>query len=511
MPRKLTKARHASDTSKAKTAEEIRQIEFDRSMQFAEQAREDLKLLTDYTKTNVKTISTYNKETLLTYLENIGSNATNLRNLSWYLFYRSTIYRREIIYNANMFYLNARNVVPNYDLNQAPNDTQILQTYYETIQMLDNMNLQLEFFKVYLNNFIQDVFYGCAFLDETGFFILPLPADYCKIVGVFPDGSYAFAMDFTYFRGQRENLIELWGEPFDTLYRQYGGNNAERWQIFPPEYSVCTLYGIEDWETLYPPFASSFLDLVSLEDLKQIQAVADEQEIYKLVYYKLGTLPNAKDVNRFKVDTKTAIKFFNRFIDEAIPDYTSAGMILGDEDLGVIDFTSNDKVNDTTKVAKATKEVLNTMGGAQVLNGATITGAEAMRIVQRVDTEYAISSLLPQTQAIVNRLLSHRITDAATVKFFPISAYTRDEFRETLLNSAQNGFSANILALNSLNGVSEKDTLIMSHLTNDILQIQDMMIPLSTSYTQTDADTDPVTGGRPTEDGEATDKADASQ
>ena len=162
-------------------------------------------------------------------------------------------------------------------------------------------------------------------------------------------------------------------------------------------------------------------------------------------------------------------------------------------------------------MAKATKEVLNTMGGAQVLNGATITGAEAMRIVQRVDTEYAISSLLPQTQAIVNRLLSHRITDAATVKFFPISAYTRDEFRETLLNSAQNGFSANILALNSLNGVSEKDTLIMSHLTNDILQIQDMMIPLSTSYTQTDADTDPVTGGRPTEDGEATDKADASQ
>ena len=51
---------------------------------------------------------------------------------------------------------------------------------------------------------------------------------------------------------------------------------------------------------------------------------------------------------------------------------------------------------------------------------------------------------------------------------------------------------------------------LLSHLVNDILHIQDMMIPLSTSYTQTNNDTDPVTGGRPKEDGEATDKRDAS-
>ena len=79
----------------------------------AEQAALSLR---DITKTTTKTVNTFNKETLRTYLQNIGSNEKNLRNLSRYLFYRCHSYYRLVMYNATMFDLNARSVIPIYDM-----------------------------------------------------------------------------------------------------------------------------------------------------------------------------------------------------------------------------------------------------------------------------------------------------------------------------------------------------------------------------------------------------------
>ena len=493
---------------------QIKEYELQRNTALYEAAKENIKRLTDITKNQKKSIQTFNKEALANYLKNISNNEKSLRNLSWYLYYRSMTFRRVVNYYANMFYLNAREIVPDVDLNKGFDDEKILKTYYKTISVVDNMNMQYEFLKVYINCFIQDVFYGVAYLTEDGFIIIQMPNEYCKIGGVYDGifaGSYFYAIDMTYFKGTNEYLLEYLGEPFESMYRAYGGDSKNKWQIVPEQYSVCLKYCTEDWQTICPPFSGAFMDIINLEDIKDTQAIADAQEIYKLLYYKLNTLSGAKMPDQFAVTPDLAVDYINRFVDEALPEYTSFGMVPGDMDLGVVDFSSNDKVTDTTKVTKATKEVLNTMGGSQVLNGATITGAEAMRIAQRVDTEFAISSLLPQTESIVNRLLYFIEKNHAKIKFFPISAYTRDEFRESLLASAQNGFSSNIIAYNTLNGVSEKDTMCMLHLTNDILQLPDKLTPLSTSYTKTDSDTDPITGGRPTETGEATDKADASR
>lgn len=49
-----------------------------------EAASDAIKQLRDITKTTTKNISTFSKETLRTYLQNIGSNEKNIRNLSWY-------------------------------------------------------------------------------------------------------------------------------------------------------------------------------------------------------------------------------------------------------------------------------------------------------------------------------------------------------------------------------------------------------------------------------------------
>jgi hypothetical protein len=146
--------------------------------------QEAFKKLRDVTKNTRQTsVSSYSKDKLINYLKNVSSYESELRNLSRYLFYRSQVYFRLVMYNATMFDLNARYVVPPYDLTKENNKDKMLKSYYQTLKVLDTMDLQHQMLPVFVNNFIEDAFFGCCWIDETGMFILPIPADYCKISG----------------------------------------------------------------------------------------------------------------------------------------------------------------------------------------------------------------------------------------------------------------------------------------------------------------------------------------
>ena len=480
------------------TAAELREWYEQNKKEIANFAKADnaIKQLTDISKTTTKTISAFNKESLRTYLQNIGSNQKNLRNLSRYLFYRCHAYYRLIMYNSTMFDLTARTVVPQYDMLNPPDRESFLKDYQETLDVLDRLNLQFEMLKAYTTCFIEDVFYGCVYYDETGMFILPLPPDYCKIVGTYSSSDFSFAMDMSYFRN-RQTLLEYYGEPFQQMYKAYQNDTQNgKWQIMPDEYCICLKARAEDWETILPVFSGLLNSIISLIDLEDIQAIADEQEIYKMIWLELETITNSDECNDWKIDPKIVIQYFNRMINEALPDYTTAAIIPGK--LDQVSF-NNDKATDTNKISKATESLFNSSGGCQVLNSASISGTTAFEAAIKADTELAISMLLPQTQSWLNRMLTYWVSNPAKVTFFEVSSYTKETLKKDLLESCQYGFS-NILAYNSLNGISEKSTIALNYLENTCLNLTEMFKPLQSSHTQTTDTSD--TGGAPTKDPE---------
>lgn len=466
-------------TTKQHTAAEMREW-YEKNKENTQNA---FKQIRDVTKsTRQTTLSSYNKDSVITYLQNISSNENNLRNLSRYLFYRSQVYFRLIMYNATMFDLNARIAVPQYDPTKTNNSNKILKSYYETLQWLERMNLQHEFLPVLTNNFIEDVFYGCCWIDETGMFILPLPPDQCKINGKYFTGDFSFEVNMSYYK-KYEYLIDYLGEPLSSMYNAYGGQSANQWQPMPDEYALCTKYRLESWETVCPPYSGLFIDLIGLLNLADIQAIADEQQIYKIITAEIPRLQGTNMPDDWAVDIQTALDYYRK-LSENLPDYATT--LITPIPLDVIDF-SDDQTTDTTKIQKATKEVLNTSGGAQILNSSTISGAEAFRSATRADTELAISSLLGQIQGWTNRMLSYLVSEPAKVKFFEVSAYTKDAFKESLQKDLNYGF-VSTLAINSLNGFSELDTLALNFLETDVLKLHEKFIPLKTSSTQSGND-----------------------
>ena len=461
------------------------------------------KQIRDVTKTTRQsTLNSYSKDSVITYLQNITSNENNLRNLSRYLFYRSQVYFRLIMYNATMFDLNARTVVPQYDLTKDNDPQKMLKVYYETLLWLERMNHVNEFVPVLITNFIEDVFYGCCWLDETGMFVYPLPPDQCKIQGKYFTGDFAFSVNMSYFK-KHEYLIEYLGEPFDSMYRAYGGNSANQWQPMPDEYALCTKYRTESWETICPPYSGLLLDLIGLLNLSDIQAVADEQQIYKVIAAEIPRLQGTDMPDDWAVDINTALEYYKKLA-ASVPDYATT--LITPLPLEVLSF-SDDQATDTTRVQNATKELLNTSGGAQTLNSATLTNSEGVRSANRVDSAFAISPLLGQIQGWTNRMLSYLVKNPAKVKFFNVSIHTKDAFKESLQKDMNYGF-VSALAINSLNGFSELDTLSLNYLEKDVLKLNEKFIPYATASTQSGNNE----GGAPTmSDTEISSDGDASR
>ena len=392
------------------------------------------------------------------------------------------------MYNATMFDLNARYVVPSYDPTQDNDKESILKSYYDTLLVLDRMDLQNQFLPVLINNFIEDVFFGCCWIDETGIFILKIPPEYCRISGKYFTGDFSFSVDMSKYK-RYEDILEFLGDPLQSMYKAYGGNSQNKWQPMPDEYALCTKSRVETYETAIPIYSGLFVDLIGLLNLSDVQATADEQQIYKLIAATLPTIKGATEADQWAVDVEFAVEYYNKLV-ESLPPYI--GSVITPIPLDTLSF-SDDQASDTTKVQKATKEVLNTSGGAQILNSSTISGAEAFRAATRADTELAISALLGQIQGWTNRMLSYQVSKPAKVKFFEVSAYTKDALKESMQKDLQYD-SSKILCINALNGISELDTLSMAFLANDILDLPSRFTTLTSANTVSNS----TDGERPT-------------
>ncbi len=490
-----TNSKKNSTTSSSKnkpTTVELRNFynKYKNKIEIFERA-EAYKQLLDTSRNTSRTYTTFNKDSLRSYMQNPITQYKNIRGLSRFLYYVSQVYRRLIHYNASMIDLNYFSVIPIIDLVNGGDKEKTLKSFYETSLVIEKMNLPLELLKAYITCWREDVFFGCAYYDEEGFFVLPLDPDYCKVTGVYPTGDLGFDMDMTYFNNKSE-ILEMWGEPFKGMYDDYQKDTANgKYQPMPDEYCICFKINIDDWEIPLPPYMGMFNSLINLEDLSEIMAVADEQQIYKLLVAKIPLLKNSSEPNDFSVDPKTAIDFFNELV-ARLPDYANAAIVPG-LDVDPVTF-DKDQATDVNKIENATKSVLNTAGGAQILNGSTISGTTAWNGAMKSDEDYALSALLPQTQAWLNRFLSYYVSEPSKVRFLEVTKYTKEEYKNSIRLDATYGAPTKLL-LNTLNGFSALETMSLNFLEEDCLEVSSKFVPMQSSNTM---NTGNLQGGRPT-------------
>ena len=173
-----TKKTTTKSTSKKPTASEMREFQKEQYRKELYEKTKDAMRLLDLTKSQSRTYTIYNKESLRTYMKNPASNENSLRNLSRFLYRVSQPYRRLVNYNAQQIDLTAMVLSPNINITEQNDQTTVLKDYYDTCVVVDRMQLESEIYKMLVTAWIEDASYGYIYEDETGFFIYPLDGEF---------------------------------------------------------------------------------------------------------------------------------------------------------------------------------------------------------------------------------------------------------------------------------------------------------------------------------------------
>ena len=470
------------NTGNTRTAAEVKQRLEAEDLLF-KKAQETLLKIKDPNRQTIQSIIGKDRKLIREYLKNPASNENNLITSARYLFYRTQIFFRLVLFYASMFDLRCRQVIPNISLTKTNNQKKILKQYNDTLNWLDKYDIQGIMFPALVRVFREDVFFGIFYRDDSGSVLYPLDPSWCKIDGIYSSHDYSYAVDMSRFKSQSmQELLNWLGDPLLSMYREYERTN-EKWIHMDDQYAACFKFRTDDIDHVLPPLMAIFQELAARNDLADLQAIADELSIYKLLLIPMKTISGTKRSDDFEVSPELMLGYYNKMLDN-LPDYIAAALIPAEVDKdNVLDFSTTSSDKDVDRLEQSDKTLLGTAGGGAVLNANMITSTAAFKAWLKSESEFAISPLIPQIQGFTNRMLKYNCTNPCTVKYFEVSIYTKEELQATLLESCQYGFS-NRLAYNTFNGIDEKATIAMQLLENEILDLPNKMIPLSSSYTQ---------------------------
>lgn len=433
--------------------------------------------------TLTKTLRKYDTQTVDKWLEQPSRYSKELRDLSLFLLQSNTLYFRAVHYMANMAQI-CPVLIPN---NVMMPPEELKRTYFEVASLIEKLNLQHEFIKVFASLFGEGVFFGLEYESENSFYIKKLNPDFCQITST-NDGAYCYHFKMSFFDKDTtgellKSYASIW-PGFAKAYAQYKKDSKKLWVELPYEQTICMKIS-EGTDYCIAPFVSAFSDLCHIDDYKNLNKISVEQGNYQLLGLEMETNSKADKANDFTVSTDVVMAFYN-MIANGLPD--GVGAFVTPVSAKPIKFEKrNDSAN---QVANATSALFDSLGISPIVfSGANNAGG--LKYSVRVD-ESMVFSIYRQIERWLNRKLKHLDYDYH-VRLLDITIFNRNDIQTELLKLAQMSIPVKSHLAASA-GLSPLDMLNTSVLETTILEIDSNWKPLMSSHTQSASATDE--GGR---------------
>lgn len=440
----------------------------------------------------------YTKEQIVDFLKSPESNARELRNASIYLYEVSAQYRRVINYLADMcsesYVLHPFKFDPSR-LNDEKYKKNFEKAYRKAADYMEVLNLKHEMHKAKVIAWREDIFAGYIYSTKDSFYIRKLNPDYIKIASII-DGCLMVAYDFSYFDRKKDEL-ESYGQEFIEKYALYKKDSKLRWQMLDEDRQFCIKIS-ED--VFYPliPLAGCLAGIFDIEDYKDLSKGSAILRNYKALGLKIPTDGNGNML----MDKKRADQFYHQLCNVTPP---NIGVFETPMEVQCFDFERNGS-DDPDKTYEAVRNFYNDAGISSLLFGSDKQTAASLNISITADEAlcYAVNR---QIERNVNRLLKKL---SGSIKFqitiLDVSIFHQQQYHDLLLKDAQYGVPAKQAAASAL-GLQPYAMNSLLYMENEYLKLQNTMIPLSSSYTQS---SDKI-GGRPTAEETGSDISDSNE
>lgn len=428
-----------------------------------------------------------------------GGSLEEQRNLSRTFFVTDGFYRRILVYYATLLkYVGI--LVPHPSFGQRLSTPHIKKKYFNAQSYIDRINLPEKLTAITLRVLVDGAYYGIAVqVDKEKFILLDLPTAYCRSRFKDLEGNDIIEFNIEYFltfdETLREHILASYPKKIRDYYNRYmkSKNNLDSWYIIDGEHSVYfSLY-----EDTMPPFLPIIPATLQYDAAVDTEAERAVDEIRKILVQKI---PHLND-GTLLFEPQEAEVMHNGAVQMLSGNKTVSVLTTYADVDAVTSKTSNDTV--TAFLENMVQNIYAKTGTSQELFSPR--GAEALQLC--IANDMAMMMILGNKYSRFLTKIIDQVFGNSNVSFtyniLPVSYYNQADYITDAFKLAQSGYS--FLVPCAALGISQSALMDLKELENEVLDLDNVLIPLQSTYTQSyrrdqtpEKETEPET--KPTEE-----------
>lgn len=414
----------------------------------------------------------------LTSIINHGS-LEQQQKVSEQYYYNNGYYQQFINYYATLLKY-AGVLIPNAN-GKSLSAPHIVKKYNNAIDYLEKMNLSVWLPHCARRALIYGVYYGLKVkIDKNTFTVIDLPVKYCKTQFKDINGNDVIQFNTAYFSTilsdqARQELLKLFPEEVRSAVKPKDGKKktASTWVILPSDVGVC--FSLFEGRPLLLKSLPAILDYAYSVDLEHQK---DQTSIDKII---VQHVPHLND-GRLVFETDEALEMHRG----------SVGMLKAAKGVKVLtsyaDVTAIASNSNSTDVDEKLNRLEQNIYAEAGVSGQLFAPTGSASLGVSLNNDLAIMMQLANKFSVFITSLLNSLFSNSNVSFkykiLPISYYNAHEFIEDSFKLVTSGYS--VLAPALAQGFTQKEISDLKDLENDLLKLNEKLIPLSTAYTQSE-------------------------
>ena len=431
-----------------------------------------------YKKTNSKYSSTRNKIYSREDIDRIveTGNPVERAALSEFFFATNGLYKGIILHYAT-FLTYSWLVVPYLKNRKLKiSDKKIAQAYYNATDFLTTFQVERKCALFAKEVLVKGAYYGLLHDEGEKVVIQDLPFDYCR--SRFKNAQDIDIVEFNlkFFEDQirdetlRKEILKTYPKIIEKGYYSYKRGNGPQWLFLPAQMGIYFSYFEER------PF---FLDLIplldDLDDYKDIDKERKKQALKRILVQQVGL-----DGTDLVFEPEEAEEMHNGVL-EMLANNKDVDVITTYNNVELLDLSSDD--DETTEVSKMQDLIYESAGmSKEFFFPTTEAGLE-----YSANNDLAIMMILGHRFAhFFTALLNYKFENKQVrFKFIilPLSYYNSADYTSRARELASFGYCFLTPILST--GLDQTNLANVKMLENDLLELDEILKPLQSSYTQT--------------------------
>ena len=403
------------------------------------------------------------------------------RILSAYFFERDGLYKRILVHYATILAYQGL-LIPNPISGMKLSETHIKKKYVAALDYLEKIKIPTLFTRISLKVLIEGSYYGVILhLKKDKFTIIDLASKYCRSRLYDADGNELIEFNVTYFDTIYDEdvkwlVVNSYPKIISDYYKRYhNGKVSNSWVLLPGDLGIhFSFFG--DGR---PFFLNVIPASIQYDDAVDNEREREREEIRKIIVQHIPHL------------TSTGELVFEP--DEALEMHEGAvNMMKGNKNLSVLTtYADVDSVVSKTSadnVSNALDKMRQNVYAESGASGLLFATEGTQALPYSIKNDIAFMMILGNKYSDFITYCLNSLFSNANVNFkysiLPIGEYNRSDFITDTLKLAQSGYSFLLPSIAS--GISQRELINIKHLENDTLKLDEILIPLSSSYTQSD-------------------------